>query len=150
MASDLLGRTIHCANRRGRPIHVLRQILERDAPARFHLSPYQGAPQHWLDFHLGYAHRRLARHAAVIPIADHPPPFSHARVAKAVQLVAGQRGDPGDIKVVHLRHRHAPQCIDETEPSEQLHAPRVRDIHLGVVRGIGVALHQDARDATLH
>src|SRR5262245_1117020 len=39
LTADLLGRTVPCAKRSGYPIHVLRQILERDPPARLNARP---------------------------------------------------------------------------------------------------------------
>jgi hypothetical protein len=105
------------------------------------------ALQHRFDLDLRDPHRRLTRHAAVVALADQAPPLRNARIAEAMQLMTAQRRDPGNVEIVVLRHRNGAQRIDQPEPPEQLHAAGVGDVHLGIMRGAGVALDQHAGDA---
>src|SRR5262249_36963528 len=82
-----------------------------------------------------------------ILLSEEAPPFVDAWIAEAVELVVGQRSHPGNIEIVVLRHCDGAQRIDQAKPSEQLHAARVRDVHLGIARRRSVALHQHASDA---
>src|SRR5205085_11836224 len=58
---------------------------------------------------------RLRRHGAVVGLAEQAAPLGRARITEAVQLVAGQRGDPGDVEVVVFRHRDGAQRGGEPE-----------------------------------
>src|SRR5262249_34554473 len=132
----------------GHSVRVLRQIVESNAPTRLHTGlALDGPLQHRLDFHLGDPHRWLPRHAPVIRLADNASPFGHARVAEAMEFVARERCDPGDVEIVALRHRYRSELVHQPKPAKQLHAANICDVHLRVARGGGIAFHQHAGDA---
>ena len=147
-AANLLDCAVNAAQRRGDAFGILPKFLKGHAPARFHVGCDSHRPlQHRLNLDLRDTHRRLAWHAAVVLFADEPPPLVDARIAEAMQLVTGQRRHPGDIEVVVFRYRHGTQAVSQVEPAEQLHAPRIGDVHLGETRGGLVAFDEHAADA---
>ena len=110
-------------------------------------SPRMASLQHRLDHHLADPHGGLARLGAVVPGADLGALLDDGGIAEAMQLAARQRRDPGDVEIVLLRHRHGAQLVGQAEPPEQLHRAAVGDVHLGMPRGRGVALDQQAAHA---
>ena len=149
VAAHGLGRAgLHGAQRRGDARLVLLEILEGHAPARVDQRVVEdGVAQHRLDHHLAHPHRRLARLGAVVACQDLGALLDDAGIAEAVQLAAGQRGDPRDVEVVLLRHGDGAQLVGHAQPAEQLHRAAVGDVHLGMPRGRGIALDQQAAHA---
>ncbi len=131
---------------------VLHEILEFRAPARidhgrlFSIGQYRVA-QHGFDHDLAHPHGGLARLRAVVAQKDLGAFLDDAGIAEAVQLSAGQRSDPRDVEVVLFRHGDGAQLVQKAEPAEQLHRAAVGDVHLGMPRGRGIALDQQAAHA---
>jgi hypothetical protein len=133
---------------------VLDEALERHAPARLDQRVVEDRlAQHRLDHDLAHPHRGLTRLGAVVPGQDLGALLDHAGIAEAVQLapspVLGERGDPRDVEIVLLRHRHGAQLVDQAEAAEQLHRTAVGDVHLGMARRRGLALDQQAAHTEL-
>ena len=72
-----------------------------------------------------------------------------ARVAKAMQFVAGQRRDPRHVERVVLVDRGGAQRVRKPGLAKQLHAAAVGDVHLRMDGRRAVSLDQDRSDALL-
>ena len=130
------------------PCASLPEILEGRAPARVDQRIVQdGVAQHRLDHDLADPHRRLARLGAVVALQYLRTLLDDAGIAETMQLAARKGGDPRDVEVVLLRHGDSAQLLRHAQPAEQLHRAAVGDVHLGMARGRGIALDQQAAHA---
>jgi hypothetical protein len=61
-----------------------------------------------------------------------------------MQFVSRKRRNPRHVEGVVLRNGDRSQRLDQAYPTEKLHAPAVRDVHLGMRGGRSISFDQHA------